>query len=134
MFKGSCQCGRIRYRVNGPITELSHCHCGMCRKLHGAAYGTYAGIAVANFSWLAGESALKSYASSPGVVRTFCSVCGSTLQALFDEDPGLVYLTMGTVDGNPPHPEPFHIFTTSKAPWHTITDGCAQYEEWRDGP
>ncbi len=134
MFEGGCQCGAIRYRVEGEILEVSHCHCGMCRRMHGAAYGTYAGVRTAAFRWLRGASSVTEYPSSPGVMRTFCSVCGSTLQALFDEAPHILYLTMGTVDGNPPHPEPFHIFTGSRAPWHEITDGCEQYEEWKDGP
>ena len=134
MFEGGCQCGKIRYRVAGEIAELSHCHCEMCRRMHGAAFGTYAGVKSGDFQWLRGESAIKTYASSPGVMRTFCAECGSTLQALFDEEPDVVYLTMGTVDGNPAHPEPFHIFVGSKAPWYTITDDLEQYDEWRDHP
>jgi hypothetical protein len=134
MFEGGCQCGKIRYRVDGAVQELSNCHCEMCRRMHGAAFGTYAGVKTTDFQWLGGESSVKAYASSPGVVRTFCANCGSTLQALFDEEPGVVYLTMGTVDGNPDCPEPFHIFVGSKAPWFTITDDYPQFDEWRDGP
>lgn len=134
MFEGGCLCGQVRYRVSAEIEEISHCHCGMCRKIHGAAFGTYAGVKADGFEWLAGESKVKSFSSSRGVHRTFCADCGSTLQALFDESPGMVYLTMGTVQGNPPHPDPFHIFVGSKAPWFTITDDLKQYHEWRNGP
>jgi hypothetical protein len=134
MFEGACLCGEVRYRVDREIEELSHCHCSMCRQLHGAAFGTYAGEKSAGFHWLSGASKVKSYTSSPGVKRTFCAICGSTLQALFDTSPEMVYLTMGTVQGNPVHPEPFHIFVGSKAPWFTITDDYPQYDEWRDHP
>lgn len=134
MFEGACLCGEIHYRVDAEIEEVSHCHCSMCRQIHGAAFGTYAGVKSAGFQWLSGVSKLKAYTSSPGVKRIFCSNCGSTLQALFDWEPGMIYLTLGTVRGNPAHPEPFHIFVASKAPWFTITDGFTQYGEWRNHP
>jgi hypothetical protein len=134
MFEGGCECGRCRYRVDGEILELSHCHCGMCRRMHGAAYASYAGVAAGAFRWLRGAEQLAAYASSPGVRRTFCARCGANLQALYAANPAMLYLAMGTVEGNPEHPEPFHIFVGSKAAWHTITDGHAQYHEWRDGP
>jgi hypothetical protein len=45
MIKGSCQCGKVHYEADGGISDLSRCHCSMCRKLHGAAYATLAGVA-----------------------------------------------------------------------------------------
>ena len=134
MFEGACLCGEIQYRVDGDIEEVSHCHCSMCRQIHGAAFGTYAGVKSTGFQWMNGTSKVKSYPSSHGVHRTFCAECGSTLQALFDTSPEMIYLTMSTVQGSPAHPEPFHIFVGSKAPWFTITDGFPQYDEWRDQP
>ncbi len=134
MFEGVCLCGEIHYRVDGEIEEVSHCHCSMCRQIHGAAFGTYAGVKPADFQWLSGAASVKTITSSMGVRRTFCAACRSTLQALFDDEPDMIYLTMGTVKGNPPHPEPFHIFVGSKAHWYTITDNFLQYEEWRDHP
>ena len=130
MFEGACLCGEIQYRVDGEIVEFSHCHCRMCRQIHGAAFGTYAGVRASDFQWLSGASKVKTYDSSQGVRRTFCADCGSTLQALFDTEPEAIYLTMGTVRGNPEHPEPFHMFVDSKAPWYTITDHFAQHSGW----
>ncbi|GIT34199.1 MAG: hypothetical protein Ct9H300mP4_05180 [Gammaproteobacteria bacterium] len=36
---------------------------------------------------------------------------------------------MGAIDGNPTHPEAYHIYVGSKAPWHEITDDFIQYDE-----
>lgn len=36
MITGHCECGAVRYSARGPITDFSHCHCSMCRRLHGA--------------------------------------------------------------------------------------------------
>lgn len=39
MITGRCECGRVRYEVDGDITDFSHCHCSQCRRLHSAAAG-----------------------------------------------------------------------------------------------
>ena len=44
MNRGSCLCGSVRYEVRGLLEPASHCHCSMCRKAHGAAFGSYARV------------------------------------------------------------------------------------------
>jgi len=41
IYTGSCLCGSIKYTTNSEIMAVSHCHCSMCRKAHGAAFATY---------------------------------------------------------------------------------------------
>ena len=130
MIQGHCECKRVSYQVDGEITEFSHCHCSQCRRLHGAAFATYAGVDKDKFRYLAGEDDLKKYASSGDHERVFCGNCGSNILVSVDGYPDDLYLAMGTVDGNPGHPEAYHIFVGSKAPWHEITDDFAQYEEF----
>jgi len=36
---------------------------------------------------------------------------------------------MGAIDGNPTHPDAYHIYVGSKAPWYEITDDFIQYDE-----
>jgi hypothetical protein len=79
VFHGSCLCGRLRYEVLGPIKAVTHCHCSMCRKAHGAAFGTYGSVPLEHFVVTEGAGHRRSYPSSPGVERSFCVVCGSTL-------------------------------------------------------
>ena len=130
MIEGGCLCGRVKYQASGEIIDMSHCHCSMCRKLHGAAFVTFAGVPRAGFSWKTGEDQLRTYASSDAIDRIFCSNCGSQLVAYYDPEPALLYLTMGTVDGNPDHPPDYHQFAGSRAPWHEITDDKPAYEAW----
>ncbi len=132
MIKGGCQCGKVTYQANSAISDLSHCHCSMCRKLHGATFATFAAVARDSFRWAAGEDNLGTYASSEKIDRTFCSNCGSQLVVLYTPEPDLVYLTMGTVDGDPDCPPDYHQFVGSKAPWHEITDGKPQHDTWPD--
>ncbi len=132
MIKGGCQCGNVTYESDGEISDLSHCHCSMCRKLHGAAFATFAGVARDGFRWSAGEDTLGTYASSEKTDRMFCQVCGSQLAVFFTPEPDVVYLTMGTVEGNPDCPPDYHQFAASKASWHEITDGKPQHDAWPD--
>ena len=42
MITGRCQCAAVAWRLDGEITFISHCHCSICRRIHGAAFGTFA--------------------------------------------------------------------------------------------
>lgn len=132
MIEGGCQCGTLRYQAGGGVSDLSHCHCSMCRKLHGAAFATFAAVERKKFEWTAGEAAVAVYASSESMDRYFCGRCGSQLMVFYKSEPEVVYLTLGTVDGNPDCPPGYHQFVGSKAPWHAITDDMPQHEGWPD--
>jgi hypothetical protein len=43
------------------------------------------------------------------------------------EEPGVAYLTMGCVEGNPELPAGYHQFVDSKAQWLEICDGQPQF-------
>lgn len=128
MITGHCECGRISYEVDGEITDFSHCHCSQCRRLHGAAFATFAGVAKRDFRYVSGEASLKKYASSAGHDRVFCAECGSDIMVAVDSEPDDLYLCMGTVNGDPARPAGYHIYVGSKAPWHEINDDLPQYD------
>src|SRR5262245_38936344 len=73
---GSCLCGEVAFEVEGPVEPLGHCHCGMCRKTHGAAFVSYGSVPKARFRWLRGTENVKRYASSEYAWRPFCTKCG----------------------------------------------------------
>ena len=127
-IEGGCLCGVVRYRVQGDLLQAGNCFCSMCRRSHGAAYGTYASVPEGGFSWLSGEDDVKVYQSSPNGGRAFCRHCGSTLGAL--EDGVLRWVTLGTVDGDPGIRPQANIFVASKAPWHEISDDLPQFDEY----
>ena len=129
MVKGHCECNRVSYETDSDILDFSHCHCSQCRRLHGAAFATFASIETDKFRYLSGEEDIKKYASSDDLKRVFCRNCGSNILVSLNDVPEILYLSMGAIDGNPTHPEAYHIYVGSKAPWHEITDGFIQYEE-----
>ena len=130
MIEGGCLCGEVRYAIDGEIGQVSHCHCSMCRRIHGAAFGSYGAVPKENFRWVSGTESVKTYPSSGTLERTFCSNCGSTLQAILLTEPDVVYAALGALDGDPKLESAIHIFVGSKAPWHEITDDLPQYDTW----
>jgi len=132
MIKGKCECGRVQYAVDAEIEDYTHCHCSQCRRLHGAAFASYGGIPRDKFRYVSGEADLKIYASSKQIDRVFCRHCGSNILADFVPEPDMLYITMGTIEGNPECPPGYHQFVGSKAPWYEIGDALPRHEEWPD--
>ena len=128
MITGRCECGRVSFEASAPIQDFSHCHCSQCRRLHGAAYASFAGVKKASFRYLNGEPGLKHYASSAGHDRIFCGVCGSNIMVALDSEPDDYYVCMGVIDGDPALPTGYHIYVASKAPWHEITDDLKRFD------
>ena len=60
MVRGSCLCGAVAWQATGKFVRMSHCHCTVCRKLHGTGYGTYCATEDDGFSWVRGEPRSRS--------------------------------------------------------------------------
>lgn len=129
MAKGSCLCGTVKFTVTGKASNMNHCHCSMCRKIHGSLFATY--FNAEGIDVTAGSDAIASYESSPGFTRTFCTKCGSTLPEQSHSDKG-VFVPAGLMDDDPGVRPEAHIFTESKAECYTITDTLPQHEHYGD--
>ena len=77
IYTGGCQCGAVRFRLEGTPGEPSICHCRMCQKAFGAFYAPLVGVGKAKFGWTRG--APKMFRSSNHVLRGFCGNCGTPL-------------------------------------------------------
>lgn len=131
MIKGSCACGRVRFEIEA-ARSMTHCHCVNCRKLTAASVATYVHVEKDKFRWLAGEDNIATYESSPGSARKFCRTCGSMVPG---QAPYLatVSIPAGLFDDDPGVRPRLHVFTSSKAPWHEITDALPQHPKWVPG-
>lgn len=129
MANGSCLCGTVKFRTGGDVTDMSHCHCSMCRKFHGAAFATY--FSVSELTILSGSEAIGTYESSPGFSRTFCTQCGSPLPEQ-SESSNEFFVPAGLMDDDPGVRPVSHIFTESKAGWYSISDNLPQLTHYGD--
>lgn len=90
---GGCQCGAVRYRVTGALTDSSICHCRMCQKAFGAYYAPLVSTRGADLVWTRG--APKTFRSSNFVLRGFCGDCGTPLTY---EAPDGIAVSAGSFD------------------------------------
>lgn len=81
-WSGGCQCGAVRFRIDGDLGEASICHCRMCQKATGGFFGPYVSVATADLVWTRGER--KRFQSSNKVQRGFCGDCGTPLTFEYD--------------------------------------------------
>jgi hypothetical protein len=95
-YTGGCQCGAVRFRVEGALGDASICHCRMCQKASGNFYLPLVSTRGARLNWTRGEP--KRFASSNHASRGFCAACGTPLTY---EAPDGVALAIAAFD----HPE-----------------------------
>jgi hypothetical protein len=131
VITSSCLCGEVAWEVEGPLELMAHCHCSMCRKAHGSAFGTYASVPEASFRWVRGRDVMRHFESSAGNRRPFCPRCGSCVAG--EPHDGRIGLPVGNVDGDPGSRPLVHIFAASKAPWFDIGDALPQFDAFPPG-
>jgi len=107
---------------------VTHCHCRMCRKQHGAAFATYGQVKRAALTIADPDAQLRRYVSSEKATRTFCATCGSSLFWESSDHPELIGVAVGTLDVPLEVPILAHIFVGSKADWVTVSDGVPCHE------
>lgn len=102
----------------------------MCRKFHGAAFGTLVGVE--GLKWISGESFLKEFIASNGTTRTFCSNCGTSLGfRIRGESLSNIELAISTFDADVPVQVDAQIYTSYKANWCKLQSDLAVYPEGR---
>lgn len=129
-YQGSCLCGAVQFAVDGLSPKAAHCHCSMCRKFHGAAFGTL--IGVSGLKWLSGTRSLQEFTAANGTVRTFCRVCGSSLGfRVKGASAADIELAIATFDDDIPVQVDAHIYTNYKASWCELQDPLPKFGEGR---
>jgi hypothetical protein len=77
IYTGGCQCGKVRFRVEGALGEASICHCRMCQKASGNFYQPLVSVRGAKLEWT--RETPKYFQSSNHARRGFCGDCGTPL-------------------------------------------------------
>lgn len=128
-MRGSCLCGAIAYEIDAPAERIVHCHCQTCRKAQSAAFSSNTFIPREHFRWIHGQELLSFYESSPGKSRYFCSVCGSHLVAMRENQPHVI-VRVATLDEDPNVSEFAHIWTSHDLPWLDYRAELPSYPEF----
>lgn len=128
MINGSCLCGSMKYEISGKVGDIVHCHCKTCRKAHGSAFSSVAAVQDGDIRLL-NEGKLKSYESSAGKHRYFCSNCGTQIYAKRDNTSHVI-LKLGSLDSEIDSLEKEHIWVSEKADWYRINSTLPEREKF----
>ncbi|QAY83300.1 GFA family protein [Pseudomonas arsenicoxydans] len=115
IHSGGCHCGHLRYQFNGPLHDIAHCHCSICRRVSGGIVTTWITVPTSAFQWMKGTPA--QYASSTSCVRYFCPTCGAQLALVSRLSPETIDVTIATLDHPEQAPAERHIWTDNQLPW-----------------
>ncbi len=127
MHRGSCLCGSIKYAIDDSLKFIVNCHCGFCRKAHGAPFTTLLFMPFAKFELLEGQELLASYeVKALNALRCFCSRCATRL---YNHSPsrGMISLMVATLDTDAQLRPLANINVGSRCPWHELADSLPQF-------
>lgn len=120
---GGCQCGAVRYRVTGALTEAGVCHCRMCQRAAGNVFAPL--VKATGVVW---EGEPSRWASSNIAWRGFCARCGTPLFLRdFDCPADEFELMIGTLDDPDIAPPDHHVGIESKVAWLKLADGLPEF-------
>jgi hypothetical protein len=127
-LEGGCQCGAIRYRATGKPLLTAICHCTMCRRANAAPAVAWAMFEQSRVVFLSGRP--TTYASSPGARRGFCPACGTQISFTADYIPGLIDLTIGSLDRPERVAPALHYWDGERLPWVHFADDLPRFPEF----
>ncbi len=116
-LEGGCLCGALRYRLDptGGVAA-SICHCVTCRRAAGAQSVAWATVGTDRFVWTAGAPA--THVSSPGVLRSHCPTCGTSLT--FQSSPDSIDVTLASLDDPEGLPPTTEIWLSHRLSWEPV--------------
>ena len=127
---GSCLCGAVRYRVEGPFLSFVHCHCSRCYKATGTGHATNLYAAPARFRWISGQDSTVRFdlPTARSFATTFCRHCGSPLPH-HTRSGREVVVPAGSLDQAPSLEPQARIFWDSCMPWSCAEGDVPIYPE-----
>jgi len=126
-LEGGCLCGAVRYAAAGAPLFTALCHCSMCRRANAAPAVAWAMFATEQVRFTKGTPA--HYASSPEARRGFCAACGTQISFTASFLPGLIDITIGSLDRPEAVPPALHYWDKKRLPWMKFADDLPRYPE-----
>ena len=124
-IKGGCQCGAVRYEVAGASLMTAICHCTMCRRANAAPAVAWALFDESQVTFT--RALPKRYASSEEALRGFCETCGTQISFSATYIPGLIDLTIGSMDQPGSIAPEFHYWHAEHLAWAEFSDGLPRH-------
>lgn len=127
MSKGTCLCGSVTWEITAEPFQAFNCHCKMCQKMHGAAFGTYYFVRPDQFRWTSSTDTIVHYRSSPQLVRSSCGECGSVVP--YGTEGSDVWVAPAGCHDQGKKAD-CNIFVVDAAPWHEVTGDLPRHDAY----
>ncbi|MDH5670517.1 MAG: GFA family protein [Myxococcales bacterium] len=127
---GSCQCGTIRYEVEGDSLALVFCQCTECQKLS-AGIGSYSMVLPREaLRIVSGEPRSWERSSETGARNRawMCPECGNRIFHENPDDPAMIRLKAGTLDDAAALEPDALVWRRSAPAWMQAPEGVARFE------
>ena len=121
---GGCQCGAIRYQLQGESKMLYACHCSDCQKQSSSAFGMSLIVAPSNLRFVRGEEQLRRWDTrgDDGAIKRcfFCPNCGTRIYHGSARDGEDISIKAGTLDDTSGLRPVAQIWLRSAQPWTAL--------------
>lgn len=127
---GGCQCGGVRYRVEGEPVSVGICHCTQCQKQSGSAFGMSFIVPKEAFQLLRGRLKTFTRMSDSGrpVVCAFCPECGTRIYHETRWLEGVLNIKPGTFDDTSFLRPLAQVWTATKQRWLEFSSPIRSFE------
>jgi hypothetical protein len=130
-LSGRCRCEQVRFRIESAPIITHCCHCSLCQRSSGAAFGMVAMIETEHVALLAGRT--QAYQGARSHKQIQCPDCRCTLWVHRpDLGDALALVRVGMLDEGARLAPEAHYFTKSKQPWIALPPGIPAFEEVGD--
>lgn len=126
---GSCQCGRITYKLSKPPVAIAACHCKQCQKLSTSAFSLSA-MVDSDALEISGDMSEWSRISENGNTSTakFCPTCANHIYHYNPNNPSHLMLKPSTLSDTSIVNPTIHVWVSEKQSWYQIPEGVLVYE------
>lgn len=128
-IKGGCLCGAVTYEIEGDPMFVGHCACENCQKATGGGHSTIAAFPEAQVK-MRGETTAyqgKGDSGQPTTYR-FCPKCGSRLATQASVMPGVIMMTLGTMEPDADLQPSMLIYDKRRRSWDYVPPDFQVFE------
>ena len=132
-IRGGCQCGSLRYTITEAPVTYYVCHCTMCQKQSGSAFGSSLQIPARGVE-LTGPFATHPHMGGSGRMsdHVFCPNCGARVTHRI-RGGEVIVVKPGTLDDTSWLRPAGHIFTATRQHWVPLPEtGALLFEDYPD--
>src|SRR5579863_6686426 len=128
-INGSCNCKAVTYEISGDIKRVVNCHCGLCRKMNGAAFSTYVVVPDTSFTLTSERTNIGSHLVSANSIKSFCNICGTPIYNQNPKYKGLKILHLGSLNNAQEYRPEVNIFCDTKLNWLDDIASITSFEQ-----